>query len=233
MAWIGQDYLRHYIPEIDFFRYCPEEGPFSIAVGHNAAYGKTAYDSDRFRLQLSYLDMADRLSQQENLERIKQALKLLWSHGIPTCTPGMGEELPHGGGEEGPVPTARLVLRGQQQTAYARHRGAVGRAEELPVQLPLFARDKSSGRELDVLAPEPRRKPWAWLLRHVFAIDVSTRPRCGGATRWLEAATKPDAIARLLAKHGLGPRPPPRRSAPGEERGGSDDPNHAWRTCPV
>jgi len=29
-----------------------------------------------------------------------------------------------------------------------------------------------------------------------------------GLTRWFEAATKPDAIARLLAKHGLGPPRP-------------------------
>jgi hypothetical protein len=27
--------------------------------------------------------------------------------------------------------------------------------------------------------------------------------------RWLEATTEPTAIARLLAKHGLGPQPPP------------------------
>jgi len=30
--------------------------------------------------------------------------------------------------------------------------------------------------------------------------------------RWLEASTAPDAIAKLLAKHGLGP--PPRDQAP-------------------
>jgi hypothetical protein len=95
----------------------------------------------------------------------------------------------------------------------------VPHVEELPVQLPLFAQqDGSADRNLDVLAPEPRRKPWAWLLRHVFEIDVSTCQRCGGATRWLEAATKPDAIARLLAKHGLGPRPPPRPSPKGQLR---------------
>ena len=95
----------------------------------------------------------------------------------------------------------------------------VPRAEELPVQLPLFAQpDGSADRNLDVLAPEPRKKPWAWLLRHVFEIDVSTCPRCGGATRWLEAATKPDAIARLLAKHGLGPRPPPKPPPKGQLR---------------
>jgi hypothetical protein len=77
-----------------------------------------------------------------------------------------------------------------------------------PKQLALFEHDKT------VLAPEPRKKTWAWLLRHVLEIDVSTCPRCGCATRWLAAATTTDAIARSLAKHGLGPRPPPPRPAP-------------------
>jgi hypothetical protein len=86
-------------------------------------------------------------------------------------------------------------------------------AEEAPVQLPLFKRGERTDADLNVLAPEPRKKPWAWLLRHVFEVDVTTCPRCGGATRWLEAATKPEAIARLLAKHGLGARPPLPRSA--------------------
>jgi len=49
--------------------------------------------------------------------------------------------------------------------------------DEGPKQLALFEQDRT------VLAPEPRRKPWAWLLRHVFEIDVSSCPRCGGATR--------------------------------------------------
>jgi len=69
-----------------------------------------------------------------------------------------------------------------------------------------------------VLPPEPRRKPWAWLLRHVFEIDVTTCPRCGGVTRWIEARAKPVAIARLLAKHGLGPRPPPKAPPKGQLR---------------
>ena len=57
------------------------------------------------------------------------------------------------------------------------------------------------------------RKPWAWLLRHVYAADLSTCERCGGRMRWKELATTPDAIARLLARHGLssGPDPPARR----------------------
>jgi len=58
----------------------------------------------------------------------------------------------------------------------------------------------------------PRRKPWAWLLKHVFDEDVSVCPRCQGPTTWLEVATEPDAIDRALANHGLSPpraRPPP------------------------
>ena len=53
------------------------------------------------------------------------------------------------------------------------------------------------------------RSRWGWLLRHVFRADLETCPRCGGPMRWVEAATAPEAIARLLAKQGLGPPPPP------------------------
>ena len=52
---------------------------------------------------------------------------------------------------------------------------------------------------------------WGWLLRHVFRADLENCPRCGGPMRWVEAATDPEAIARLLAKQGLGPQPPPLR----------------------
>jgi hypothetical protein len=45
-----------------------------------------------------------------------------------------------------------------------------------------------------------RRRPWAWLLRHVWEADVSTCPRCGGRMKWLEVATEPDAIGRVLAE---------------------------------
>ena len=54
-----------------------------------------------------------------------------------------------------------------------------------------------------------RRRPWAWLLRHVFKVDVTLCPQCGGRLRWLETATSTKAITRLLAAHGLGPEPPP------------------------
>jgi hypothetical protein len=63
----------------------------------------------------------------------------------------------------------------------------------------------------DRASAEPSRKPWAWLLRHVFAEDLEHCERCGGRMRWKEVATTPDAIGRLLARHGLGsgPGPPP------------------------
>jgi hypothetical protein len=57
--------------------------------------------------------------------------------------------------------------------------------------------------------PSSGRSRWSWLLAHVFRADLETCSRCGGAMRWVEVATKPQAIARLLAKHGLGPQPPP------------------------
>lgn len=114
-----------------------------------------------------------------------------------------------------PPPRFHMVRYHGVLSSHAKVRAeVVPRVEDLPVQLPLFKQERSADRDLDVLAPEPCRKPWAWLLRHVFEIDVTTCRRCGGPTRWLEAATTPAAIARLLAKHGLGPRPPPRRSAP-------------------
>ena len=54
----------------------------------------------------------------------------------------------------------------------------------------------STGRAAELA----KRRPWAWMLRHVWQVDVSTCPRCGGAMRWVEVATAPDAIARVLAE---------------------------------
>jgi len=60
------------------------------------------------------------------------------------------------------------------------------------------------------------RKPWSWLLRHVFAIDVTVCPRCSGSMRWVAIATTPEAIAMGLVRAGLAARAPPRkRSARG------------------
>jgi hypothetical protein len=48
--------------------------------------------------------------------------------------------------------------------------------------------------------------------------DLDNCPRCGGPMRWLEVALTQDAVARLLANHGLAPRPPPTppRPSPGQ-----------------
>jgi hypothetical protein len=81
--------------------------------------------------------------------------------------------------------------------------------------------------ELDLWGPTahatPRRKPWAWLLKHVFAEDLAACERCGGPTRWLEVATTPEHIASLLARHGVGSpaRSPPR--APDRPRRGQPE----------
>ena len=83
------------------------------------------------------------------------------------------------------------------------------------VQLSLF----------DEESAEPTRRPWAWLLRHVFAIDITSCPQCNAEMRWVEVATTPEAIARLLAKHGLAARPPPHEkpSPPGQLKLRFDD----------
>jgi hypothetical protein len=80
-----------------------------------------------------------------------------------------------------------------------------------PEQLPLF-----TAAEVAPLAPPepPPRHPWAWLLRRVFAVDVTLCPLegCGGRMRIVELATKPRDIARVLADEGVaGARDPPRR----------------------
>jgi hypothetical protein len=59
-----------------------------------------------------------------------------------------------------------------------------------------------------------RRRPWAWLLRYVWQADVSTCSRCGGPMKWVEVATAPEAIRRVLAELDLqgADDPTPRRT---------------------
>jgi hypothetical protein len=82
-----------------------------------------------------------------------------------------------------------------------------------PLQLPLFSA-ATAGAELQPAPPaaehppQPRhtgRHPWALLLRHVFAVDVTACAHCKGRMRLHELATTPDAIARAIAHAGLGP----------------------------
>ena len=63
-------------------------------------------------------------------------------------------------------------------------------------------------REPEDPEPPPRNR-WAWLIAHVFRADLETCSRCGGPMRWADAATTPKSAARLLAKLGLAPQPPP------------------------
>ena len=101
------------------------------------------------------------------------------------------------------------------------------RAEVVPKPPPDPARHKpppARGDQLELLGEKDdkssARNRWAWLLAHVFAADLDTCPRCSGPMRWADVATTRDAVARLLAAHGLGPRAssrkctaPPRLSA--------------------
>ena len=43
-----------------------------------------------------------------------------------------------------------------------------------PLQLPIFSKDFA---EPDEDVGHKRRKPWAWLLQHVIAIDVNVCPK--------------------------------------------------------
>jgi len=78
-------------------------------------------------------------------------------------------------------------------------------------QLSLEALLSAAGSSVSSEQPEPRagRSRWSWLLKRVFRADVDSCSRCGGPMRWLEVATEQHAIARLLSKQGLAPRPPP------------------------
>ena len=77
-----------------------------------------------------------------------------------------------------------------------------------PLQLPLFGKEFD---EPDANVSHKRRKPWAWLLRHVFAIDVNVCPKCNGRMNWRLVALTADAIREGLARVGLAPRGPPKR----------------------
>jgi hypothetical protein len=82
----------------------------------------------------------------------------------------------------------------------------------LPLQLPLFVKAFEADEADEAIVSQTRRKPWAWLLRHVFAVDVSVCPTCGGPMRWREVALTPDAIRAGLMRSGLSARGPPIRT---------------------
>jgi hypothetical protein len=81
-------------------------------------------------------------------------------------------------------------------------------APRAPLQLPLFGELFNVGDDPEA---NGRRKPWAWLLRHVFSVDVTVCPKCAGTMRWRNVALTPDAIREGLARAGLSARGPPMR----------------------
>jgi hypothetical protein len=74
-----------------------------------------------------------------------------------------------------------------------------------PPQLLLFEPSEA------LFEPPASRHPWSWLLRRVFAVDVSICPveGCGGRMRVVEIATTPDDVARVLDGQPARSRAPP------------------------
>jgi hypothetical protein len=117
-----------------------------------------------------------------------------------------------------PPPWFNMIRYFGVLSSHSRHRARVVPSRVDPAR---FAPEPAEGDQLEFAfpghaAPTPTRgrSRWGWLLRHVFRAQVETCCRCGGPMRWVEAATEPTATARLLAKHGLAPRPPPEPPPP-------------------
>jgi hypothetical protein len=125
-----------------------------------------------------------------------------------------------------PPPWFNMVRYFGVLSSHSRHRARVVRSV---VERSRFVPQPASGDQLElgfgsddssafasVPASEPKhgRSRWGWLWAHVFRADVDTCVRCGGPMRWVEVATEPGAIARLLGKHPLPPENEAERPAP-------------------
>jgi hypothetical protein len=117
-----------------------------------------------------------------------------------------------------PPPWFNMIRYFGVLSSHSRHRARVVPSSTTRSR---FSPEPATGDQLELAwgantktAPRSKRSRWGWLLRHVFRAEVDTCQRCGGPMRWVEAATEPAAITRLLAKHGLGPQPPPTRPLP-------------------
>jgi hypothetical protein len=75
----------------------------------------------------------------------------------------------------------------------------------LPAQLELWTTNVDRDRPAKRYACG--RHPWAYLLRRVFKVDVTTCPKCQSRLRVVEVVTESEAIKR--AERCLGPIPPP------------------------
>jgi hypothetical protein len=82
-----------------------------------------------------------------------------------------------------------------------------------PQQLPLWSPSghglAPQAQQLEPSPPPAGRHPWAWLLKRVFAVDITVCERCQARMRIAEVALTQGASARVLARHGKGPMPPP------------------------
>ena len=90
--------------------------------------------------------------------------------------------------------------------AAARAEVVPGRAPVADEQLALFT--PADGGPLQ--PPPPTRHPWAWLLRRVFAVEMTQCPTCAGRMRLLDVVTDPDDIARALVSACASSEPHPR-----------------------
>jgi hypothetical protein len=81
--------------------------------------------------------------------------------------------------------------------------------EPAPAELPLFGK---LFKEPEADVTHARRKPWAWLLRHVLALDVNVCPKCAGRMKWQEVALTQDGIQAGLARAGMRARGPAKRT---------------------
>ena len=109
-----------------------------------------------------------------------------------------------------PPPRFHMVRYHGVLAAHAAVRAEVvpGRDPPSPTpQLPLF-----EPSEPTLEPPPPSRHPWSWLLRRVFAVEVSVCPveGCGGRMRVVDIAVKPDHVARVLHGQPARSRAPPR-----------------------
>jgi hypothetical protein len=88
----------------------------------------------------------------------------------------------------------------------------------VPGPKPIEAPPVRASRQLKVALPDhaqakPKkisRHAHIQLLRHVFAIDLSACPNCGGEMRVRELVLRRRRIAKVLARHDPARAPPPR-----------------------
>jgi hypothetical protein len=110
------------------------------------------------------------------------------------------------------VLAAHSSLRAEIVPAGAPNPAAAG-AEQLPLFIDSAVLLPITHPTQEPSPSRPSRHAWGFLMQHVFAKDVWACPRCQGRLRIVEVAQTAEAIARVLVRAGLGPRPPPRHRA--------------------